>query len=318
MKGYNYSVERAEFAILNKDGSYPTPKDWTHTKRRTGATINHKGGLIGGVGPWNFSEFAGGDLKLTLIYGKNEYTETIAFTEGGEGNVVDIDAVTAAELAEIITAAFSTYVTGSVTAKGADYDAIYLKVIDAGELPWYAPFGFRGKIAETAEVLGWVSTLDIKSSNADPNTETGETVVQTSGQGNRCSIKEPNVITGKSLTITLAAEEEGILSMLYGDDYDPETGEYFEKSSSEEAPTFAYRVWVRRYPEGENIKSSNTQMQIRTFPSCSGTPGSSTDEEGQFHTTEIAADSASNSRSTLPMEFKRVISVTDYESYVSA
>jgi len=320
MGKYSYSVERAEFALLNKDGSLPTPKDWTHTVRKTGVSVSHRGGIIGGVGPWDFSALTGDDLKVSLIYGKDTIGPvTLEFDETPTtGNVVDSAAVTAAELAAILGAAFTTQLTASVTTVGSDYSAAYLKLIDKGTLPWYAPFGFRGKVAEMAEIVGWMSTGELKSSSAEPNVETGETVTATSGKGVRCSIKEPDTVTGKKLTISLAADEEEILSMIYGDDFDPSTGEYFERDASAEAPTFAYRAWIRRYPSGDNVKTSQDEMKVRVFPSCSGTPGSSTDEESTFAAIEISADCASNSRSTLPSEHRKTISVTNFQNYVEA
>jgi hypothetical protein len=123
-------------------------------------------------------------------------------------------------------------------------------------------------------------------------------------------------VTGKTLTITLSAKEEGIMSMIFGDDYDPETGDYFEKASDMEAPSFVYRNWVRRYPSGENTKATQSQMLLRSFPSCTGTPGGSSDEESGFATVEITADCAANSRSNMPSEFRKVASVTEYRNAV--
>lgn len=314
MKGYDYSVERAEFALLNKDGSYPTPRDWTHTKRATGEVVSHKGGLVGGTGPWDFSGFAGEALELLLTYGKTQ--KTVALDLAG---VADASAVTASELAAAINAAFPE-VSASVVTVGADYDAAYLKIVDkaTGEtaLPWFAPFGFQGKIAERVGIIGWVATKDIKGSSAEPKVETGDTATATAGSGIRCSIKEPDRVTGKTLTITLSAKEEGIMSMIFGDDYDPETGDYFEKASDMEAPSFVYRNWVRRYPSGENTKATQSQMLLRSFPSCTGTPGGSSDEESGFATVEITADCAANSRSNMPSEFRKVASVTEYRNAV--
>jgi hypothetical protein len=281
-----------------------------------GDTISHKGGLVGGTGPWDLTGFAGDDLELILTYGKTEKTASLDLS-----GVADIGAVTAAELAAAINTAF-TEVSASVVTVGADYDAAYLKIVDkeTGEtaLPWFAPFGFQGKIAERVGIIGWVATKDIKGSSAEPKIETGETVTATSGTGIRCSIKEPDKVTGKTLTITLSAKEEGILSMIFGDDYDPVNGDYFEKASDVEAPSFVYRNWVRRYPSGENAKATQTQMLLRSFPACNGTPGSSSDEEAGFASVEITADVAANSRSNMPSEFRKVVSVTDYRNAVEA
>jgi hypothetical protein len=131
-------------------------------------------------------------------------------------------------------------------------------------------------------------------------------------------LKEPDTVTGKTLTITLAAAESEIISMIFGDDFDVETGIYFERASSVAAPVFAFRAWVSRYTEGTNVKGSQTEMMVRSFPSCTGTPGSSTDEEGTFAAIEITADAAANSVSNMTPEFKQFISITNYKNYVSA
>ncbi|CEM60548.1 hypothetical protein TPHV1_10216 [Treponema phagedenis] len=45
---YAYSVGITGFALLNRDGSYPTPNDWEH-KDKSGNKIKHKGGIVGGA-----------------------------------------------------------------------------------------------------------------------------------------------------------------------------------------------------------------------------------------------------------------------------
>ena len=314
MDKFNYSVARAEFALLNADGSFPTPGDWTHTKRK-GGVVSHKGGLIGGTGPWDLSALTGDDLKLIPVYGNQVLPAvTVSLT-----NAASKAAVTATELASSLnTALTGLNFQASVCTVGADYAAAYLKVVDKAstKLPWYAPFGLQGKIAEIAGIVGWRTTKNLKSSQAEPNTETGDTVTATSGRGNRCSIKEPDVITGKKLTISLAANEEEILAMIFGDDFDVNSGMYFERDTGVTAPTFCYRVWIARYPEGSNVKSSQSEMLVRAFPSCSGIPGSVTDEEGAFATLEITADAAANSRSTMTSEVRNIVSITDYKNNV--
>lgn len=319
MSGYNYSVEKGEFALLNKDGTYPSPSDWTHTKRKTGVVVTHKGGLIGGVGPFDVSGLTGADLQITPIYG----AAVIAPVTVNLSAVVDDNAATLTEIRAALTTALAALnFTVSATTVGVDYDAVYLKivdkVVDASKLPWYAPFGFSGKLAEILGIVGWVQTGDLKSSGVEPETATGDSVTQTAGTGTKCTIKEPDTVTGKTLTLSLASDVDAIRAMILGDDYDPTTGTYFDRESGVEAPVFAYRTWIRRYAAGDNVKAAQSEMMVRSFPSCSATPGGTTDEEAAFSTTEITASCASNSKSAMPSEFSQKISVTAYKTFVAA
>lgn len=313
MGKYLYSVERAEFALLNADGSYPTPVDWTHTRKSDGATISHKGGLVGGVGPFDLSTAA---LTLTLTKGKATVAKTISLT-----GAISESAVTVDELVTAINAAFQAdaNITASKTTVGADYNSAFIKIVDTASspLPWYAPFGFTGEIADIVGIKGWKATDELKSSNASPETETGETVTATSGKGNRCVIKEEDAVTSMSLEIALAAHEEDILADVLGDDYDPSTGESFMKGLNDASPAFAYRYWVRKYAAGTNTKSSNDEMLLVSYPSCQATIGDESSEEATFANGQLAASATENARSLLPIKHKKTISAANYAAYVA-
>jgi len=319
MSGYNYSVEKGEFALLNKDGTYPSPSDWTHTKRKTGEVVNHKGGLICGTGPFDLSGLAGDDLKITPIYG----AQVLAPVTVNLTSVVSKAATTVTEIQTALALALTALnFTVSKTTVGVDYDAVYLKIVDkivdGSKLPWYAPFGCSGRMAEILGVVGWVQTGDLRSSGVEPDTTTGDSVTQTSGTGTKCTIKEPDQVTGKTLTLSLASDIDAIRAMILGDEYDPTTGTYFDRDNDVEAPVFAYRTWIRRYAEGDNVKAGQSEMMVRSFPACSATPGGTTDEEATFSTTEITASCASNSKSAMPSEFSQKITVTAYKTFVAA
>ena len=191
---YGYSIGKMEAAHLNADKSLPSPNDWEDTNPQTGEVRKHRGGLVGKIGPFNIDGWTGDDLKLTVLYGTKTETFTFAST------AADKKVVSVADMAKDFNTAFTALEAKGIKLKaakttvGADYDAEYLKITTkaAGDLPFFAPIGFQGKLAELLGIVGYVSTKEAKSFKDDFDKESGKTVDATSGHGIRCTVKEAN------------------------------------------------------------------------------------------------------------------------------
>ncbi len=311
---FNYSIELVEAALLNRDGTVPSPNDWSDTHPQTGEVRNHKGGLVGFTGTVDIDGWSGKDLKVGVRYGTKKGEFTFAST------AVNKKACTVAEMVKDLNTGFAT-----LTASGIKFEAKsengYLKIIDKeaaneNKLPFYAPVGFSGRLAERLGIVGWVSNPDIKSFKDDPEKESGKSVEATGGRGIRCSIKDPDTIKGINITIALAGQNSKFQAMLSGDTYNEETDEYY--SENKEAPPFAARYFVRQFEEGTNTKSSNDKMRVFCFPSCQITPGGQEATEGNIAGLELSGSCSENKASNLQMKFHKGVSIADYKRFVEA
>ena len=159
---YGYSIGVMQAARLNIDKSLPTPNDWEDTNPQTGEVRKHKGGLVGKTGTFNIDGWTGDDLKMTVLYGTKAETFTFAST------AADKKVVSVADMVKDFNTAFATLkpkgikLKAAKTTVGADYDAEYLKITteNANDLPFFAPIGFQGKLAELLGIVGYVSTKE--------------------------------------------------------------------------------------------------------------------------------------------------------------
>ena len=316
---YGYSIGQMDGCRLNADKSVPSPHDWHDVHPVTGEQRIHRGGLVGKAGVFNIDGWSSDDLTLTGIYGTKKETFTFVST------AADKKAVTVAELVKDFNTAFSALKPKGMklkavkTAVGTDYDAEYLKITTeaAGDLPFFAPIGFQGKLAELLGIIGWVTTKEAKSFKDDFDKESGKTVDATSGHGIRCSVKDADKIKGINLTASFASLPNRFFALLTGNTYNEQTGELYIDNAGR-PPLVAFRYFVEQYESGSNTKGNFSRVKMVTFPSCQITPTGSEASEDTFAALELQGAGGENKRSNLPLKFIKEISLADYTQYVQA
>ena len=314
---YGYSIGQMQAAHLNADKSWPSPNDWEDTNPQTGEVRKHRGGLVGKIGPFNIDGWTGDDLKLTVLYGTKTETFTFAST------AADKKAVCVADMAKDFNTAFTALKPKGIKLKaaktviGADYDAEYLKITteNAGDLPFFAPIGFQGKLAELLGIVGYVSTKEAKSFKDDFDKESGKTVDATSGHGIRCTIKEADKIKGINITASFASLPNKFFALVTGNTYNEETGELYIDNTGN-PPLVTFRYFVEQYEKGQNTKGNYARVKAVIFPSCQTTPTGSEASEDAFGAVELQGTGGENKRSNLPLKFIKEISLADYTQYV--
>ncbi len=309
---FGYSIDRTSFALLNQDGTVPSPSDWEDKHPKTGKVRKHKGGLVGKGGLYDVSGLAGKDLKVGVIYGTQEGEFTFASTAAKKNEC------TTAEMVKDLNTGLKTLEAQGIKLV-AKVEGDFIKITDGeatpeAKLPFYAPIGFRGKLAIMLGIVGWVTSIEGKAFKDDFEKESGKSVDATSGRGQRCTIKDPDVIKGLNVTINLAGSDHYLEAMLTGDSYNEETDEYFLENN--EPPAFAARYFSKQFEEGSNTKSSNTKMRVFCFPSCQITPSGSEASEGNIGNTEFTGSGSENKASNLPMRHHKGIAVSDYRKFV--
>ncbi len=317
---YSYSVASGAVAILNADASVPSPNDWEDEHPATGEKRKHKGGIVGKAGTFNIDSWSGDDLTLGILYGKKKAEVTIAST------AVNKKAVTVTEMVKDLNTAFTNLAAAGIklkaskTDKGADYDDEYLKIIDnetqsAEKLPFFAPIGFKGRLAALLGITGWVLTDEIKSAKGDFEKESGKSVDATSGKGLRCTIKEADKIKGININLSLSGIDDGLLSLMTGNTYNEKTGEmYFDNAG--DPPLLAVRYFAQQYEGGENQKGNFVKMKMVMYPSCRFSAPNEEAKESDFNAVEIQGSGGENKRSNLPLKFTKTIVKSDYGKFV--
>ena len=327
-----YSVGLAGFALLNADGSFPTPCDWKDTDDK-GNDREHAGGIVFKAREkYNFSELTTEEDKtLHVLYGTKKESVEVALENpsttggGGGGAAFSLSNVSTADMVKILKKAFDKLEPKGIkleikSIKVDDVD--YIKIVDGEtdakkKLPFYAPFGFGGAIANILGIRGYIISEEVKSVKHDFDKEQGKSVDVTSGRGIRCTVREADKIKGLNLTISLAGQNTKLLSMITGNRYNEKADEFFVEGV-EKVPTFAFIYFVKAFAKGENNESSFEKVKAVCYPSCQTTLPGDNAQEGAFATLELQASASQNKRSNLPLTFNKGISVSNYSTYVES
>ena len=307
-----YSVGIAGFAVLNSDGTMPSPNDWTD-EDSVGVKREHKGGIVGKSGTFDLSKISGDDLKIGIIFGPKK--GEIVFTS----TAPDKAKTTVEDLVKDFNEAFKTVKNDGITLKAEAIEIDgnkHIKVTDSSKkLPFYAPIGFSGLIPRIIGIQGYVLTEEVKSVKNDYEKEQGKSVDVTSGRGIRCVVKEADKIKGINLTISMAGQDASILSMITGSRYNEKTDELYIEGKAN-PPSFAFIYFVKAFAKGENNESSFEKVKAVCFPSCQASMPGDNAQEGAFATIELQASSSQNKKSNLPLMFYKGVSVSEYSQYV--
>lgn len=312
-----YSVGIAGFALLNQDGSMPTPSNWKDVDNQ-GVERKHKGGLIGKSGTFDLTKLKDEDMDVGVIYGNKKTTFKFTSTS------VDKTKASVIEIVKDLNTVFEKTGASSLKKEGIELKAEayeidgveYLKVYDSSlKLPFYAPIGFSGLLPLMLGITGYILTEEVKSVKSDFEKESGKSVDVTSGRGIRCVVKEADKIKGLNLTISLAGQNTHILSMITGHRYNEKDDEFFIDNTGK-VPTFSFFYFVKAFAKGENNESSFEKVKVVSFPSCQAALPGDNAQEGAFATMELQASASANKKSNLPMMFYKGVSLSDYSNYI--
>lgn len=312
-----YSVGMAGFALLNQDGTMPTPSNWKDVDNQ-GMERKHKGGLIGKSGTFDLTKLKDEDFDVGVLYGNKKASFKFVSTSA------DKTKASVTEIVKDLNSVFEKTGIGSLKKEGIELKAEafeiegveYVKVYDSSlKLPFYAPIGFSGLLPLLLGIVGYVITEEVKSVKSDFEKETGKSVDVTSGRGIRCVVKEADKIKGLNLTISLAGSNARILSLITGNRYNEKADEFFVENDGK-TPTFAFLYFVKAFAKGENNESSFEKVKVVSFPSCQATLPGDNAQEGAFSTMELTASCSANKKSNLPMMFYKGVSIADYSNFV--
>lgn len=310
-----YSVGIAGFALLNQDGTMPTPNDWEDVDNQ-GVARKHIGGIIGKAGIFDFSKLKDEDMNVVVIFGNKRAVFKFALPSG-----VNKTNVTVTKIVEAFNTSFAsedlTKQGITLEAKEKDIEGKkHICIVDkSNKLPFYAPIGFSGLLPLMLGIVGYAITEEVKSVKSDFEKESGKSVDVTSGHGIRCVVKEADKIKGLNLTISMAGQNSRILSMITGHRYNEKADEFFVENTGK-VPTFSFFYFVKAFAKGENNETSFEKVKVVSFPSCQATLPGDNAQEGAFATMELTASCSANKKSNLPMMFYKGVSLQDYASYV--
>ena len=312
-----YSVGVAGFALLNQDGTMPTPNDWKDVDNQ-GVERKHAGGLIGKSDTFDLTKLKDEDMNVGVIYGSKRASFTFVSTS------TDKSKATVTEIVKDLNTVFNKTGVASLKNEGIELkaevykinDIEHIKIYDSSlKLPFYAPIGFSGLLPLMLGIVGYALTEEVKSVKSDFEKESGKSVDVTSGRGIRCVVKEADKIKGLNLTISLAGQNTRILSMITGHRYNEKADEFFVENTGK-TPTFSFFYFVKAFAKGENNDSSFEKVKVVCFPSCQATLPGDNAQEGAFATMELQASCSANKKSNLPMMFYKGVRLQDCSSHV--
>jgi len=306
-----YSIQLVKVARINKDLSFPSPANWSHTDKN-GATVNHAGGIVGGAGPFDLSSLVGESYVAKLKIGLNgTYEEKdVSFASAEVKTAVTVDEAFAA----INDAGF---VTNTVTASKTEDG--YLKVVSTKDgVQEFEDF----EILPASDSLGLAKLLDIEcewvyAKNAasvkfDPEQETGESVSATGGRGIVSTIQEPDTIKDVKISFEDTEDNPKLEVIIAGYDYDPTTGRSFPPALGAAAPIFAIKSYAKLFGEGTSQKTGQAAMKMVAYPNCTGVIGGGESTAGAFGAKAFSAVGTDSNASTLPYLFKRRLTNVQY------
>ncbi|MGP1438939.1 MAG: hypothetical protein ACTTKH_07700 [Treponema sp.] len=309
-----YSVGIAGFALLNQDGTMPTPSNWKDIDNM-GEERKHAGGIIGKSGVFNIAKLKDEDMEVGVLFGNKKASFTFSSTSAEKSKA------SVSEIVKDLNTGFATLKNDGITLKAEAYvteGKEHIRICDSSaKLPFFAPIGFQGILPLMLGITGYVLTEEVKSVKTDFEKENGKSVDVTSGRGIRCVVKEADKIKGLNLTISLAGQNTKILSMITGHRYNEKADEFFIENTSK-TPSFAFFYFVKAFAKGENNESSFEKIKVISFPSCQATLPGDNASEGAFSTMELQASASANKKSNLPMMFYKGIGIGDYSCFVEA
>ena len=110
-----YSVGIAGFAVLNSDGTMPSPNDW-FDEDAIGNKREHKGGIVGKGGTFDLSKITGDDAKIGVIFASKK--GEIVFNS----TATDKTKVTVEELVKDFNEAFKQVKNDGILLKAEVYE----------------------------------------------------------------------------------------------------------------------------------------------------------------------------------------------------
>ncbi len=310
MGDYNYSVELVKFARLNKDGTMPTPKDWTHTDKN-GVTQNHSGGIVGGAGPFNLTALLTvNKAKLKVSLNGIVEEKDIDFTAAVSKGAVTVDeAVTAINGANFATNTLTASKTAAGNLKIVSTKAL---VEEFEDFEIIAASDTKGLHKALGVDIEWIAAKDVKSVKFDPETETGSSVKLDGGRGTVAEVKEPDTVKDIKITFQDTEDNPAVEVIVAGFDYDAATGRTFPPAMNAVNSGFACKAFAKLFAAGTSQKTSYTAVKASVFPNCQGIFGSAENAAGAWNAPTYTATAVDSAASNLPSFFKRKLTTGQF------
>ncbi len=253
---YTFGSVITRIIPLNDDQSIPLP---------TAVDPAGEGALIGGFGPFDFSDIDSSDAAIPIIGKINDGAEDSQFVD--LSGAVSIAAVTGAELRDALTAAG---LTGATFTLQALTERIHL-VFDTGE--YWQLYGECALVALFGQGLGmeYIKSDTIESLQVTPNVKDANTLTTTDGNGLDTEVVLDSYRKGSNLVMLDTADDPEMRQImeggqLEGDDYDTPTSE-------DDKVYFMVETFQSKYTRGTNKEADLVGYQRKRVRSAVGAFG---------------------------------------------
>jgi len=266
---YIFGLPFARFLPLNPDLHNPT-KTAGETQIR----------IVGGIGPFDFSDEADPSAIPLIIKFDNETAETVNVDLSGAA-CADISAVTVTELVAAITAAGPTDIDVS---EEAVTGRILFEYGGTGTEPDYIQiYGACAEICDVGQGLGvrFIRVDTLESCGDEPVLKESETITVTDARGKDTSVVTDSYRKGATATVIDTAFDQMLRELIEGGHIDPVTGVYEVPTSEDDKIYFLIEAFYPYYEEGENLEANIAGWYKKLLRKCKGERG------GMMHSREF-------------------------------
>jgi hypothetical protein len=267
-----FGLSRVRFRALNDDKTrikYIMGADGTYS------ALTGNGRIIGGTGPFDLSGYATpAAIPLTVKFDNGtEATVNVDFTAG----VVDLTAVTAAEVVARINAAAPTDMLASVEAGTLRVLLVYNGTDDPEYIQVY---GDCSELVGIGQGIGqqFIKANTLKSLSETPTKKDDETFSAEPATGASIDVIIEGYKKGFTLKIVDTAEDFSLMQLIEGGVIDS-NGIYHDPHSESTRTYFEIEVYNPVYDEGPNKESEISEWERVIYQSCSGMVGEGTKEK---------------------------------------
>jgi hypothetical protein len=297
---YDFGLKFIRFMPLNDDLTLPLP---------VAVDEAGKGSLIGGAGPFDFSDIDSSDDAVPL-YSKidnGDVEENLIDLSGA----IDISAVTATELRDAITAAGVTDFTFSLEAVTGRIRA----VVASGS--YWQLYGECAEKAMFGQGFGikFVKADTFKSANPSAMRKDSETFTSTDANGKDVEVITDSYRKGGSIAVVDAADDWELQALLEGGVYD-ETNETFEAPTVDTNKVYFFtELFYSRYTEGTNKEADLVDYILERHRTGVATQGDITRERNFSDMPYTVTTTSFKTGGSIYGDFKKYRkTITEYEA----
>ncbi len=144
----------------------------------------------------------------------------------------------------------------------------------------------------------WKAITTPQQATISPQVIAGQRVEIRGGDRMLTSVEDPDKLVGMEISFTDATMDGSTWEVIDGGDWDVGDEEYTPKAVGDPRPRFEMEVYQARFTEGSQHDGSVAGYIKYTFPNCSGSVSSFTQQDRQFSTPQftIKAADASDAR----------------------